>query len=185
MNIACVGSRDIDEALFDQLNTLGKFLAVMDYTVVSGNAVGSDYAFASGANSHNPNKVKLYLPWRTYNSEHLVPGNIVVPEPDIEWEAIARENHEKYDELTQGAKKMMQRNVGIVKDSVLVLGALNNKKSPGMGGTGHAMRVAFALEIPFIDVSGLGTKFSIQEIAPFISQYVNKSKEKQDDSIRH
>ncbi len=176
-NIACIGSRDIDEELAKQLENLGFLIANEGHTIVSGNAIGADFAYASGANKHNPALVKLYLPWNTYNWEQLVGGNQVILEHDPNWSLIAAKHHEKYDELTQGAKKMMDRNVGIVLDSVLVIGALNHKK-PGMGGTGHAMRVAEANNRPFIDVSKLGVLFSVEQLIPWIQHYLDKARDK-------
>ena len=173
MRIACIGSREISEKVQKNLYVLGRFIARKGWIVLSGNALGSDEWYAKGANSIDPSLVKLFLPWATYNKELLVPGNMVELGNKPEWVPIAKAHHPKYDSLTQGAKKMMDRNAAIVLDSDVVLAVLNHNKQGG-GGTGHGWRVADTLKKPRLDLSGLEKDMKVEDIADWLKKISEK-----------
>ncbi len=173
MRVACIGSREISEKVRNELRRIGRFIARKGWIVVSGNALGSDEMYVRGANSVDPCCVKLFLPWASYNKELIVPGNVLVLEAEEEWTEIARAHHPKYDDLKQGAQKMMQRNVGIVADADVVLAVLNHKK-PGGGGTGQGWRVAETMKKPRLDVSGLENSMKAEEIANWLKFLAEK-----------
>ena len=150
MKIACVGSRDISLETQEFLSKIGKFIAFKGWVVVSGNALGSDISYAKGANAVDESKVWLHLPWRSYNKEYIKPGNIIRPF-DPSWKELAQKHHPIYDNLSSGAQKMMDRNVGIISESDVVLAVLNHSKI-GWGGTWHGWRVAEDLGKPRLDV---------------------------------
>ena len=164
MKIACIGSRDISLEKSTELEKLGEAIASNGWIIASGNALGADAAYARGANKVNPALVHLYLPWRSYNKELIHPDNELVLECRSGWKDIARRHHPLYEKLSQGVKKMMDRNAGIVIGSSLVLAVLNHKAT-GFGGTGHGWRVATELKIPRVDLSH---DFDIDEIIAYI-----------------
>lgn len=171
MKIACIGSRDISPETKENLVKIGKFIAFKGWTVVTGNALGSDAAFAEGANQVDPTKVWLHLPWWSYNKELIHPKNVIRPS-DPSWSELARKHHPVYDSLTQGAKKMMDRNAGIILDSSVVIAVLNHKKS-GFGGTGHGWRVAGELNLPRLDLSKIN---NIEEVFEFLENEIHNRK---------
>lgn len=149
--IACIGSRDIDEEQKELAFKIGKSLAEKGIQVASGNAFGSDEWFGKGVNSVDPELLILYIPWMSYNRVLIQEGNKVTWTLKPEWEKIAEKNHPVWDKLTQGAKKLMTRNVGIISKSSKVVGFVNGSK-PGGGGSGHSFRVAEVLKIPTLDI---------------------------------
>lgn len=169
MNIACVGSRDITDEMRKNLIEIGKFIAFKGWNVVSGNALGADSAYAEGANQVDESKVWLHLPWRTYNKELIKPGNIIRPFKS-EWCELARRHHPIYDTLTFGAKKMMDRNAGIMIDSDVALAVLNHSRV-GWGGTWHGWNVAGELGKPRFDLTKMK---SLEEVFEFLEDYDKK-----------
>lgn len=156
MRVAIVGvAHNLSEKNEILLQRIGQFCAFKGWNVVSGNATGADYAGASGANKINPAAVILYLPWKTYNKEQFVEGNQIHVKLEPEWSVIAKRHHPKYDVLTQGVKKFMDRNAAIMLNSDIVVAAPNWQKIGG-GGTGHGLRIATELNHPIFDVTRFG-----------------------------
>ncbi len=150
--VACIGSREISDKTFDILKEIGKQIAIRGWEIASGNALGSDFAYASGANEIDPGLVHLFLPWPSYNSNQLVPGNKCHLDSKPEWKVIAKYYHPKYGSLTQGVQKMMDRNIGIIINSNITCAVLNPNKIGG-GGTGHGWRASQGRKIPTIDLT--------------------------------
>lgn len=165
MRIACIGSRDISDETEKLLIEIGKFIAFKDWTIVSGNALGSDASYAKGANLVDPTKVWLHLPWPSYNSGLIVRGNVIRPHNPQD-SILAEKHHPAYPNLSQGVKKLMDRNAGILLDSDAVLAVLNPKKMGG-GGTGHGWRIAGALGIPRLDLNGQ----KLEDVFEFLEKY--------------
>jgi hypothetical protein len=172
--VACVGSREISEEKRLLLSRVGKHIAARNWWLSSGNALGSDIAYASGANEVDPTRVVLYLPWLAYNEEHIVKGNWKSAVIKPEWLEIAKEHHGKWDALGQGGKKMMGRNVGIVSRANVVLAVLNHNKV-GFGGTGQAWRVSESLGLPCLDLS---LDYKYEYIVSFLEEHYESTRQK-------
>lgn len=165
MRIAGIGSRELSGEQLAVCYTLGQWSTKCGHRVISGNAEGADYAFASGANTVDPTKVSLMLPWMRFNAGQVQPGNVVVAVEDLDpteyhfYLRIAREHHPRFDRLTQGAQKLHLRNGMILFPPAgnhpapvdLVLAWPSQK--PGGGGTGQGMRIAERLGVRLIDLS--------------------------------
>lgn len=149
IKVACIGSRQAPYDAIQIMENIGKTVVSSGFYVASGNAVGSDQAYARGANTVDPSKVLLYLPWLTYEKQSIHPQNMVITEPIDEWEELAAKHHPRYWQLSQGAQKMMKRNVGIILSSATVFAYMNPNKSHG-GGTSHSVRIAEYLGIPVV-----------------------------------
>lgn len=132
--------------------SIGATLVENGHMLASGNAHGSDAAWAAGGNSVDAKQVILYLPWPTYNNEYIIKGNKVAFRPFHEWFGPASQFHGGWDNLGQGGKKLMARNYGIVHKADAVLAYLNHNKRSG-GGTGHGWRVAEHFKIPRFNVA--------------------------------
>lgn len=157
MRIACIGSRALNEGDLHTCFQLGEFIANQGGEIHSGNAEGADQAFANGANTVDPERVHLHLPWASFNHSAVVAGNVAhLPVEGSGFEMTAAKYHPRWKYLKQGARKLHIRNVSIVvwpcvKDLVL---AFPSQKAGG-GGTGQGIRIATGLGIEVIDLNGL------------------------------
>jgi hypothetical protein len=152
--VACIGRRDLKLSEKCYLESVGALLAERGFTVCSGNAPGSDQAYAHGANLVDGRRVELYLPWATFERKWVDKHNTV-------W--LASQAWPKHVELAASAspgwdrgvretvKPLMIRNAMIIfrwgqpVDRVL---AYPDCTKHGWSGTGHAMRVAATLGVP-------------------------------------
>lgn len=143
-----IGSRDISKEVWEAMVRIGSFLGKQGYTLRSGGADGSDMAFETGCDRVNGKK-EIYLPWLNFNN------NKSDLQFKIEAYGLAQQYHPNYNNLSNGAKKLMARNCH------QVLG--HNLKEPvdfiicytpngsGRGGTGQALRIASKYGIPVFD----------------------------------
>ena len=158
--IACIGSREISTEVAEALNMLGTYIVESGTVLISGNAKGSDQAFANGGNSIDPTMVMLYLPWATYEKQAIKEGNRIidvslidkVPVRKARFEKLASDHHPAWNKLTQGAHRLMLRNAAIIAKADLVL-AYPSKNKQGGGGTGHGIRIANTLGKSILDLS--------------------------------
>lgn len=141
--IACVGSRETPFVVLKWIEETGAALARAGYTIRSGNAPGADQAWARGANSVDPTKVELCLPWEGFEARAIVSGNIVrrIRSTDHKYYDAVKETHPAFGHLSAAALNLHARNAMIGDGAYLMLGSLNPSK-PGGGGTGGAFRIA-------------------------------------------
>lgn len=167
-SIACVGSR---ETPLQHLVWMEKFAADLvsrGATIVSGNALGADQAWARGGNSVDPSKVILCLPWTGYEAKAVVPGNQVVSLDDSpvlerrQLMKIASTHHPAWSVLSAASQKLHSRNVMILSLANRLVGYLNHGKLGG-GGTGMAFRLAYTYTIPSYDVSEEKIRLALTE----------------------
>jgi len=142
--IACIGTRELGDATV-LLEAIGAYLVRAGYTVSTGNAIGSDQAFARGGNSVDPKRVELWLPWASYERAAVVKGNIVHTGPTVDDVELAKKLHPAWGRCSAGARTLHARNCQIVRGCTLVI-ALPRRDCPG--GTGQGMRIAEHLGIP-------------------------------------
>jgi len=150
--IACIGSRDAPVDYLEFMRKIGRYIASQKCNIATGNAKGSDQAFATGGNEIDSQRVWLYLPWPSYEKEAIEWGNRRVLEHPTGCRFLAANHHPAWSNLSQGVRSLMTRNASIILDSKLVIAYLNHSKKGG-GGTGHGWRIAEALNIPCIDLS--------------------------------
>lgn len=153
--IACIGSRETPPAVLRWMESAGAELVRTGHTVVSGNAPGADQAWARGGNSVDPAKVELCLPWAYFESSAIVTGNVLrqlVLDKFVDAWKLAQQLHPRWDRCSDGARRLLTRNVMIVQGSDRVLGYLNRGKKGG-GGTGFAFKIARHLDVKAYDVS--------------------------------
>jgi hypothetical protein len=159
--IACIGSRETPDDILQTIEHLGEMIAAAGLTVVSGNAIGADQAFAKGANQVDPTKVKLFLPWPKYQEEAFVDGNSIEVVYSSSLEELAAKHHPGWNYLNQPVRKLMTRNAAIIKaahDSTgLVIGYLDLYHKGG-GGTGHGWRIATEFGMELINLADKDSK---------------------------
>lgn len=146
---AGVGSRQTPPAMMDFMTRIAQRLDANGYTLRSGGANGADTAFERGAQS----KV-IYLPWPYFNGNDSVRFGATKAAYEI-----AEEFHPAWDRLSDAARKLMARNTHqVLGDDVLDSRQYSRfvlcwtPHGSGSGGTGQAIRIAKAYQIPVFDL---------------------------------
>lgn len=143
--IACIGTRNISTEVYNKLVSFGEMIVMRGHQLHTGNAIGSDAAFASGGNKL-PQYVHLHLPWSGYNAEAINSGNIIYTSYLSSLSALASSHHPAWSACSQGTKKLLTRNASIVSSSDIVVYFVNDDAASG--GTAHGLRIAAALGRP-------------------------------------
>lgn len=169
--IVCIGTTKLPREDVGFLDSIGQRTVLGGDLLITGNAPGSDQAYALGGNMVNASMVELCLPWPTFEQKCIM----VDPDPKQypHWREmgmsggnrlryaqnatydhlrLANEAHPIFSFLAQGQQKLLIRNAmmmisddGVISDLVI---ARPRFEAQGWGGTGHAMRVAQMLSIP-------------------------------------
>lgn len=157
MKVGCIGSRDLSRPQLQRCWLIGELLARRGYQIRSGNAVGADQSYASGANSIDPSLVTACLPWLSYESRAIHGDNYVAVLPELAhsertrlYDEAAR-LHPAWDRCGRGARALHARNGLIVDGCALVLAWPRSARV--WGGTGQGMRVAQARGVPMINLA--------------------------------
>jgi hypothetical protein len=123
--------------------------------MTSGNAPGSDQAYALGyATDPGPRQLELYLPWASFERRAIPWGAAVftVDQATPEHHKLAEEAAVGYwHKLRPGQRPLAVRNAMIIRRfdrPVDVVWAYPQYNKIGLGGTGHACRVADLLGVP-------------------------------------
>lgn len=147
LSIACVGTRKPTNRALKWMEEMGAEIGRGGYRIVTGNAPGSDQAWARGGNSVDAGRVLLVIPWKNFERKAIEKGNDVLSfsddilGPDFD-EALARAQrlHPRWEACSTGARLLHGRNVIIARKASLMVGY------PGStGGT----KLAFAASIEF------------------------------------
>lgn len=164
MIITGVGSRSTPDSVCKLFTEIGIEVQDRGWWLRSGHAVGADYAFELGATDH----CIVYLPWATFNNDQPVLG-IIRTQPLRSEVLKIIYKHEPYaKDLSDGVKLIKSRNV------YQVLG--EDLKSPSdmvicwteegevIGGTGLAIKIAEANNIPIINLGNEKTSRNFNSI---------------------
>lgn len=148
---AGIGSRETPPAICQLMIKIAHDLEDQGYILRSGGAEGADKAFESGVKYQA--RKEIYLPWRGFNGNQSilyladdifkkVEGNSLLKKT-VE---IAKYYHPAWDKLSNGAKRMMIRNIfqvlGGKLDSPVDFIVCWTKDGSATGGTGQALRYA-------------------------------------------
>jgi hypothetical protein len=149
MTYAGIGSRETPPETLSKMVQLGAFLALMNCTLRSGGAPGADKSFEEGCDLQNGPK-EIYIPWKGFNGSRSTLYNIP-PRAML----IAEKYHPNWKALSQGAQKLMARNVcqilGKNLDTTSNFVVCYTVKGKGLGGTGQALRIAKDYNVPIFD----------------------------------
>ena len=144
---AGIGSRSVPNDIGELMTEIARFQASRGWILRSGGAIGADNFFEKGAG----NLKEIYLPWfRFNNNDSLLSLNEMTEAGAAE--EITQGFHPAWDKLSQGAKKMMVRNcfqvlgANLTDYSKYVICWTSDRKDSG--GTGQAIRIANAYDIP-------------------------------------
>lgn len=178
-----VGSRDISDEEWDVMEGLAKWLAQF-FILRSGKAPGSDSAFEHGVflSEYKDNK-EIYIPWPKFEGNEIPGEKITLDRPDsvnyavtLQW---AKQIHPAFDKLSQGAKKLHQRNVhqvlgrdlsNPVPSKFLLACADVDKNGIPKGGTRTAWILAMEFNIPCLNIRGKSKREIFEWLKPFLEE---------------
>lgn len=149
---AGIGSRETPDDVIKMFENMAASLANKGFILRSGHADGADAAFERGCDRVGGAK-EIYVPWNGFNGSK---SSLIVK--DGEAFNMAKEYHPYWQNLKEGAKKLQARNShqmfgwDLKTPSNFVLCWTKNGK--GSGGTGQAIRIAKAYNIPVFDAGG-------------------------------
>lgn len=157
-----IGSRETPAEVIGVMEDAAYRLARMGFVLRSGKAAGADAAFQRGAQRFEGAKCEIFIPWRGFTG-----GDGLISDWDITLDAVDRqfpehaemrwdwvkEVHGGWERLSQGARKLHERNVhqlfgadlgnAYLNQSKFVLYyALETKKGDPKGGTATAVNLA-------------------------------------------
>lgn len=164
-----IGSRECPQEVLNAMTKIGEWLAKHDFILRSGGADGCDLAFEKGCDLEKGMK-EIYLPWSGFNGSE---SNLVLS--DKKAFEIAEIYHPYWNNLKQGARKLMARN------SHQVLGSdLNTysefiicytKGGKCIGGTAQALRIA---KDKFIPVFNFGEYDNIDQAKSEFKKFIKR-----------
>lgn len=146
---AGIGSRDTPEYIRIHMCNIGRELAELGFALRSGAAPGADESFEAGANLAN-GPCEIFLPWINFNGHTSTLYTQLVPA-----KKLARQYHPAWHRCSPAAKKLHARNVhqilglNLRRPADFVLCWTDGGK--GRGGTGMALRIAEAYNVPIHD----------------------------------
>lgn len=146
---AGIGSRDCPREVLEIMSKIGTYLAKKGFVLRSGGADGCDKAFENGCDLVNGRK-EIYIPWSGFNGNN---SNLVVS--DIKAFEIAEIYHPYWNNLKQGAKKLMARNshqlLGKDLSTPSEFIVCYTKGGKFIGGTAQVLRIAKDKYIPIFN----------------------------------
>lgn len=153
---AGIGSRETPLEIQALMYQIAAELGQAGYMLRSGGAPGADSAFEKGALSVN-GPMNIFLPWNFFEQKQQDGKRYLVPSWDPDIETIARLAHPNWAALKEGSRKMMCRNVnqlmgqkGDVQSDFIICWTKNGQIT---GGTGQALRLADAFDIPVFNLA--------------------------------
>ena len=176
--VALEGSRTITHEAAEKMEKIAKILvtALPNLIVRSGNAEGSDIAWARGVNSVAPEKLELFVPHEKVPKKNIVPGNRVItisdmPSDFMEYaKGLSCDNYLSTNGRQSGKaawdRLRPHQQIYLIRDVFKVTGVpfgkekpikthlallyINTKKKNG-GGTGHTKRICERLGVPVVE----------------------------------
>lgn len=164
-----IGSRSTPNNILHLMTSLAKILVSRQFTLRSGGAEGADIAFENGAKGIK----EIYLPWKNFNFN-------TSPLFDISQQALdlAAKYHPAWNSLKLSHKKLMARNCYQVLGSNLnnpskfvvcwTLDGVENNTTSKTGGTGQAIRIANAYNIPVFNLARVNR---YEELINYIKEF--------------
>jgi hypothetical protein len=149
---AGIGSRRAPANVLTLANLAGRELADRGWTLRSGHAPGMDQAFEQGAGE----RAEAFLPWSSFEQKIPLRAGVVQQAPSDLAYRIAARFHPAWELLSRGSAALHARNV----HQVLGADCVSPVQfvlcwTPGggpHGGTGQAMRIAKAHDIPVFNL---------------------------------
>jgi hypothetical protein len=167
IHYAGIGSRDTPQEVLTIMEKLAKAFASQGFVLRSGAAEGADTAFEIGCDQANGKK-EIFLPWKGFNDSK---SDLFYENLSHMAEEIAFRNHPNLYRCTYGVIKMMTRNTCQILgqdcktlSKFVVCYTVDGEFS---GGTGQALRVAKAYNIPIFN---LYFKENLEKLKIFVKE---------------
>lgn len=159
---AGIGSRETPTEVLGIMVQFAQFMARKSHTLRTGGAAGADSAFMEGVTAGDGSG-EVYLPWPSYKSPgcQAIVGSRwgIYTKVDQAALDLAAKFHPAWDRCSRGAKALHARNGYIVLgpnlNAPVNLVVAYTKGGLGGGGTGQALRIAQAYNIPIVDLGKL------------------------------
>jgi hypothetical protein len=149
---AGIGSRETPDFILDHMSSIAQVLGDRGWTLRSGGADGADSAFEQGARASST-EPHIFLPWRGFNDR----TESYRSEPETWTLPIAAEHHPAWDKLNRGGRQLHCRNVhqvlGLRDEPHSSFILCWTPEAKGGGGTGQAIRIAQAYNVPVFDLA--------------------------------
>lgn len=152
MIITGIGSRETPSKILKEMTKIGKWCLENNITVRSGHADGADWAFEEGAQE----RCIAYLPWDWFNKELVSKAKKVTVPRNEKYDAITAKFHPNPNALSAYGKLLMNRNacqvLGLNLDKLTNYVICWTKDGQASGGTGQALRIAKAYNVPVLNM---------------------------------
>lgn len=149
---AGIGPRATPKHVQDIMTDIARQLVPTGWCLRSGHAEGADQAFERGA----ANK-QIFIPWERFNGARSNGKDTAVVPYSERCEQIAADHHPNWEFLSQGAQKLMMRNVHIILGERLddpVECVIYWTPEPNYrGGTTHALKIASTYGVPTFNLA--------------------------------
>lgn len=163
-----IGSRETPADVLELMQDIAGWLASRDWILRSGSAVGADLAFERGC-WRAEGKAEIYLPWPEYNEttrhSNMLPPSLcqlkntrILRSPLGPAYTIASDHHPAWHALKAAGCRLHARNAHAVLGSSLddpsaflicwTPDGATNATTQKTGGTGQAIRIANAYNVP-------------------------------------
>ena len=174
MYYAGIGSRSTPREVLDQMVNIARRLFVLGYTLRSGGADGADSAFERGAG----NRKQIFIPWPGFNGRYARnDGTVFSTVSDAALEMAAR-YHPAWNRCSPGAKRLHARNcyqvLGLDLSTPAEFVVCWTPSAAREGGTGQALRIARAWDIPIYDLRKPGDLFRILDFITTTEEQQNE-----------
>lgn len=152
--VAGIGSRETPPLILREMITIGEQCRSRGIWVRSGRAPGADQAFETGAQE----RCIVYLPWRGFEEGFYSSArtHVVTADEYVALRKHAARFHPAWAKLSQGAQRLIARDsaqvMGIGLTSPVDAVICWTKDGGPTGGTGQAIRIAKAANIPVLNM---------------------------------
>lgn len=167
---AGIGSRQTPKHVLQEMHAVASQLSDL-WVLRSGHADGADISFETGCIMAN-GEMEIYVPWFGFNDAPTNHPDYIRPKATEQLASFSAQFHPNWDACTDAAKLLHMRNScqilgldGNVPVDMVICWTPNGK---GGGGTGQALRIAQACEIPIFDLGIEG-----DDIRQQLCDYVN------------
>lgn len=137
---AGIGSQSIPNDIFVMMREIGFYLAQEGWTLRSGAAAGSDFAFETGCDEAGGKK-EIFLPWKGFNQHQ---SSLFTPTEESL--TFAQKYHPNWGALNQAGQKLIARDgyqvLGLDLKTPVKMVICYTQDGLASGGTGQAMRIA-------------------------------------------
>lgn len=163
---AGIGAKITPPSICELMFNIGQYLAENDWILRSGHAQGADVSFEDGAKEAEGQR-EIYLPWSGFNGASRADRSNRVPPWTVPIFQLAAKHHPAWDKCDVSAQYLHARNgcqiLGLDLKTPCQMVICWTKNGAGKGGTGQALRIARAHNIPIFDLAIEGKQDELEE----------------------